>query len=269
MAEEGCLTRTIELAKDDDLELRILGMGALRHMSINTRVKRPIVVEGGIVPVFLSVEAAEQDIDLLRQCSALLSNVAENGENQVGVVCVCVVGVCVVSSTPLPILPIYTQYTPIYYQYTTNIPIYAINNYHILIYALTNICSYALSNQITLVMDGVLPRLVHLGMYYVYIFFTVRVLLLLLLYMFYYYIIISYKTLYCYYIILYTKLYTTLLTFVIYNTYTTHSLTLSMSYVISYHRCRGPPRGTARRIQVLRESNRYVCMFVCMYVCTL
>ncbi|KAJ1442018.1 hypothetical protein B484DRAFT_390396, partial [Ochromonadaceae sp. CCMP2298] len=37
-------------------------------------------------PVYLCIEAKEQDIDLLRQCAALLGNVAENGENQITLV---------------------------------------------------------------------------------------------------------------------------------------------------------------------------------------
>ena len=56
MAEEGCLTRAIELTRDPDLNLRILGMGTIRHLSINTRVKRPIIQEGALGPMFIAVE---------------------------------------------------------------------------------------------------------------------------------------------------------------------------------------------------------------------
>jgi hypothetical protein len=86
MAEEGCLKRAIELGKDDDLQLRIIGLGTLRHLSINTRVKRPIVLEGGLGPIYMAVEDETQDLDLLRQAAAILSNISENGENQVSLI---------------------------------------------------------------------------------------------------------------------------------------------------------------------------------------
>jgi len=86
MAEEGGLSRAIELTKDEDLELRIIGMGILRHLAVNTRVKRPIILEGAMVPIYLAIESSVQDIDLLKQCSALLASVAENGENQISMV---------------------------------------------------------------------------------------------------------------------------------------------------------------------------------------
>ena len=83
MAEEGCLTRAIELMRDNDLQLRILGAGAIRHMSINTRVKRPIIQEGALGPIFAAIEDELQDVDLIRQCAAIIGNIAENGENQI------------------------------------------------------------------------------------------------------------------------------------------------------------------------------------------
>ena len=83
MAEEGCLKRAIELGRHSDLVLRILGLGTLRHMSINTRIKKPIIEEGGLGPIFMGIEDKEQDIDLLRQCAAVVANIAENGENQI------------------------------------------------------------------------------------------------------------------------------------------------------------------------------------------
>ena len=43
----GCLQRSIELGKDEDMQLKTIGMGIIRHLSINTRVKRPIVTMGG------------------------------------------------------------------------------------------------------------------------------------------------------------------------------------------------------------------------------
>ena len=73
MTEEGCIVRAIELGKNSDLELRILGLGTIRHLCINTRVKRPFYDQGGLSPVFMGVEDSVQDIDLLRQCSAILA----------------------------------------------------------------------------------------------------------------------------------------------------------------------------------------------------
>ena len=86
MAEEGCLLRAIELGKNSDLELRILGLGTIRHLVINTRVKRPFYEQGGLSPVFMGVEDSVQDLDLLRQCSAILAITTENAENQVSFV---------------------------------------------------------------------------------------------------------------------------------------------------------------------------------------
>lgn len=83
MAEEGCLTRAVELARDDDLELRILAVGTLRHLSINTRIKRPIITEGALGPLYAGIEDKAQNSDLMRQCAAVIGNIAENGENQV------------------------------------------------------------------------------------------------------------------------------------------------------------------------------------------
>lgn len=83
MAEEGCLKRAIELARTTDTQLRILGLGTIRHLSINTRIKRPIIAEGSLAPLYMAVEDKLQDIDMLRQCAAILANIAENGENQI------------------------------------------------------------------------------------------------------------------------------------------------------------------------------------------
>jgi hypothetical protein len=46
MAEEGCLLRAIELSKNNDEVLRVLGLGTIRHLCINTRVKRPFYEQG-------------------------------------------------------------------------------------------------------------------------------------------------------------------------------------------------------------------------------
>ena len=82
MAEEGCLTRAIELTRDPDLHLRILGMGTIRHMSINTR-KEADQQEGALGPMFVGIEDELQDADLMRQIAATIGNIAENGENQI------------------------------------------------------------------------------------------------------------------------------------------------------------------------------------------
>ena len=37
----------------------------------------------GLSPLFMAIEDEAQNIDLLRQCAAVLSNISENGENQV------------------------------------------------------------------------------------------------------------------------------------------------------------------------------------------
>ena len=86
MAEEGCLRRAIELARFEDLAIRILAMGTLRHLSVNTRLKRPLMTEGVLGPIFASIQDEVQDVDLLRQCSAIIGNMTENGENQVAMI---------------------------------------------------------------------------------------------------------------------------------------------------------------------------------------
>lgn len=48
VAGEGGLRALVALSRCDDLELRILAAGALRHLSLNTRVKRPMVEEGAL-----------------------------------------------------------------------------------------------------------------------------------------------------------------------------------------------------------------------------
>ena len=52
------MLRAIELGKNSDLELRILGLGTVRHLVINTRVKRPFYEQGGLSPVFMGVEVS-------------------------------------------------------------------------------------------------------------------------------------------------------------------------------------------------------------------
>jgi len=47
----------------------------------------PIKLRAGVLgPIYASIEDSVQDIDLLRQCSAMVGNMAENGENQVAMV---------------------------------------------------------------------------------------------------------------------------------------------------------------------------------------
>lgn len=48
MAGEGGLRALVALSRVEDLELRILAAGALRHLSLNTRAKRPMVEEGAL-----------------------------------------------------------------------------------------------------------------------------------------------------------------------------------------------------------------------------
>lgn len=48
VAGEGGLRALVALSRCEDLELRILAAGALRHLSLNTRVKRPMVEEGAL-----------------------------------------------------------------------------------------------------------------------------------------------------------------------------------------------------------------------------
>jgi hypothetical protein len=86
MAEEGCLLRAIELSKNSDELLRVLGLGTIRHLCINTRVKRPFYEQGGLGPVFMGIEDKSQNDDLLTQCAAVLAIVAENGENQISLI---------------------------------------------------------------------------------------------------------------------------------------------------------------------------------------
>ena len=54
----GCLQRSIELGKDEDMQLKTIGMGIIRHLSINTRVKRPIVTMGGESYIALKFQAS-------------------------------------------------------------------------------------------------------------------------------------------------------------------------------------------------------------------
>ena len=51
VAGEAGLRALIALSRCEDLELRILAAGALRHLSLNTRVKRPMVEEGALGPI--------------------------------------------------------------------------------------------------------------------------------------------------------------------------------------------------------------------------
>lgn len=48
VAGEGGLRTLVALSRCEDVELRILAAGALRHLSLNTRVKRPMVEEGAL-----------------------------------------------------------------------------------------------------------------------------------------------------------------------------------------------------------------------------
>lgn len=83
LAEEGCLKRAIELARDVDNELRTLGVCIMRHLSVHSRIKAAIIEQDGLTSLFLAIDSDTTDSDLLRQCSATLSYIAENIENQV------------------------------------------------------------------------------------------------------------------------------------------------------------------------------------------
>lgn len=54
VAGEGGLRALVALSRCEDLELRILAAGALRHLSLNTRVKRPMVEEGALGSILRS-----------------------------------------------------------------------------------------------------------------------------------------------------------------------------------------------------------------------
>jgi hypothetical protein len=51
-AEAGGLRAAISLAREPLRELRLLGCGVLRHLSLATRLKKLIVAEGGLGPLF-------------------------------------------------------------------------------------------------------------------------------------------------------------------------------------------------------------------------
>ena len=53
---------------------------------MNTRLKRPIVEEGGLGPIFLAIEDSIQDIDLLKQCSSVLQYLLEDQDNQISLI---------------------------------------------------------------------------------------------------------------------------------------------------------------------------------------
>ena len=96
----------IAVARERDLQLRVLGVSALRHLSLSSRIKRPIVREGGLGPVYeclmgdrsdaANVDASVADmtigtyegldLDLLAQCAGLLGNLAEDPHNQLALV---------------------------------------------------------------------------------------------------------------------------------------------------------------------------------------
>jgi len=51
-AESGGLRVMISLAREENREMRLIGCGALRHLSLATRLKKAIVDEGGLGPLF-------------------------------------------------------------------------------------------------------------------------------------------------------------------------------------------------------------------------
>lgn len=64
---------------------QILATGTLRHLSLSSRIKRPIVEEGALGPIFDRIMNNE-DLDLLQQCAGTLANCAENGRNQISMI---------------------------------------------------------------------------------------------------------------------------------------------------------------------------------------
>ena len=84
-AQEGGLRAMISLAREDDLTLQILAIGTLRHLSLSSRVKKPMIEEGALGPIFERVETSD-DLDLLQQCAGVLANCSENGQNQVSMI---------------------------------------------------------------------------------------------------------------------------------------------------------------------------------------
>ena len=82
LAECGGLQRALELSVDAELTVRILALGILRHLSISSRIKRPMVGLSVMGIIVANIEDRIQDMDILRQCAAILSSLAENTENQ-------------------------------------------------------------------------------------------------------------------------------------------------------------------------------------------
>ena len=74
-AQEGGLRSLIAVAREDDLQLQILAVGALRHLSLSTRIKRPIVVEGALGPIF---DCSLRDTASARPGSASGENMRQN-----------------------------------------------------------------------------------------------------------------------------------------------------------------------------------------------
>jgi hypothetical protein len=62
--------------------MRMIGCGALRHLSLSTRLKKRLVSEGGLGPIFDGALRGVRDMDgaLMAQCAATLANVAEDRE---------------------------------------------------------------------------------------------------------------------------------------------------------------------------------------------
>ena len=84
-AEAGGLKVMIACGREeDDRELRMLGCGALRHLSLTTRLKKAIVDEGGLGPLLDNALRKDDPPDgqLLAQCAATLANVAEDYRNK-------------------------------------------------------------------------------------------------------------------------------------------------------------------------------------------
>ena len=56
-------------------------MAGLRHLSLNDRIKRKIVEEGGLGPI-IAASQHRDNLDLQQQCAGTLANLTENAETR-------------------------------------------------------------------------------------------------------------------------------------------------------------------------------------------
>ena len=65
--------------------MQCLAVAALRHLSLNDRIKRKIVEEGALQPL-IAAGTTTNNIDLQQQISGTMANLTENARNQVTIV---------------------------------------------------------------------------------------------------------------------------------------------------------------------------------------